>query len=168
MVAVSEITRAPTRTGTALSLSAAGIATLALAFSATTAALGGVAAVALLAAGLTRGSRRLLDVAGGLLFVGLLAGGALGGSTEALLVAAIASILAWDLAENSLTVGDHLGRETDTTRLELVHGATTLVVLTLGAAVVYVIGIVASGGQPVAAVVLLVVGAIALVAGIRR
>ncbi len=163
-----EITRAPTRTGTALSLSAAGLATLALAFTTTIAALGGVAAIALLAAGLTRGSRRLLDVAGGLLFVGLLAGGALGGSTEALLVAAIASVLAWDLAENSLSVGDHLGRETDTTRLELVHGATTLVVLAISAGVVYAIGIVASGGQPIAAVVLLLVGAIALVAGIRR
>ncbi|KAB1197143.1 MULTISPECIES: hypothetical protein [Haloferax] len=168
MVAVSEITRRPTRSGAAIALSAAGLATLALAFTTATAAVGGLVGTLVIAAGLTRGSRRTLDAAGGVFFLALLFAGLGGVGTEALLLAAVASILAWDVAENALSVGEHLGRETDTTRLEIVHAATTLVVLTVGAGVVYAIWAVASGGQPIAAVVLLLVGAIALVAAVRR
>ncbi|KAB1192309.1 hypothetical protein GJR96_02165 [Haloferax sp. MBLA0076] len=168
MVPVSEITRLPTRTGTAIALSAAGLATLALAFTTTVAALAGLVGTVLLAAGLTRGSRRFLDTAGSVFFLALLAAGVSGSGLEALLLGGVASILAWDTAENALSVGGHLGRETDTTRLEVVHAATTLLVLTVGVAIVYVLGSVASGGQPVAAVVLLLVGVIALVAAVRR
>ncbi|ELZ91914.1 hypothetical protein C440_16419 [Haloferax mucosum ATCC BAA-1512] len=165
---MNEITRRPTRTGTAMSLSAAGFATLSLAFAAEMAAAGALVATVVLAAGLVRGSRRVLDAAGGLFFLSLAIGGVSGPGPESLLLAAIASILAWDLGENALSVGDHLGREADTTRLEVVHAATTLVVLTVGAGVVYGIAAVASGGQPIAAVVLLVLGAVALVSGVRR
>lgn len=165
---MSEITRRPTRSGTALALSAAGFAILALAFTTTTAALGGFVATVVLAAGVTRGSRRLVDTAGGLFFVALLFAGVGRGGTEALLLAAVASILAWDTAENALSVGEHLGRETATTRLEFVHAAATLAVLVVGVGVVYVLRSAATGGQPITAVVLLLVGATALVAAMRR
>ncbi|KAB1186597.1 MULTISPECIES: hypothetical protein [Haloferax] len=165
---MSEITRRPTRTGTAMALSAGGLATLALAFSTTTAGFGGLVGTVVLAAGLARGSRRILDVAGGVFFLALIFGGVGGVGVEALLLGAVASILAWDVGENALSVGDHLGRETDTTRLEVVHAATTLLVLTVGVGVVYALWVVASGGQPIAAVVLLLVGVIALVAWVRR
>lgn len=165
---MSEITRRPTRSGTALALSAAGLAILALAFTTTTAALGGFVATVVLAAGVTRGSRRLVDTAGGLFFVALLFAGVGRGGIEALLLAAVASVLAWDTAENALSLGEHLGRETPTTRLELVHAAATLAVLVVGAGVVYVLRSAATGGQPITAVVLLLVGATALVAAMRR
>ncbi|EMA02392.1 hypothetical protein C439_07415 [Haloferax mediterranei ATCC 33500] len=151
-----------------MSLSAASLATLALAFTTTMAAAGALVATVILAASLVRSSRRVLDVAGGLFFLSLVVGGMSGPGAEPILLAAIASILAWDLGENALSVGDHLGRETDTTRLELVHAAATLLVLTVGAGVVYGVDAVASGGQPIAAVVLLLLGAVALVSVVRR
>ncbi|ELZ74714.1 hypothetical protein C455_17267 [Haloferax larsenii JCM 13917] len=168
MVAMSEITRQPTRPGTAMALSAAGLSVLVLAVTSPAAALLSLLAGIVLAGGLTRGSRRILDAAGGIYVLALLLGGLGDAGSEVLLLAAIASILAWDIAENALSVGDHLGRETDTTRLEVVHAATTLVVLTVGAGMVFAIGTAASGGQPITAVVLLLVGVIALVAGLRR
>ncbi|MCO8266472.1 hypothetical protein NKF06_07720 [Haloferax sp. AB510] len=168
MVAVSEITRKPTRTGTAMALSAAGLTTFTLGFTTSTAAVGGLVATVALAAGLFRGSRRIVDAAGGLFFLSLLFAGASGAGTEALLLAALGSILAWDLAENARSIGEHLGRETDTLRLELVHAAATLVVLAVGAAVVYGADRAAAGGQPITAVVLLLVGVVALVTVVTR
>ena len=165
---MSEITRRPTRSGTALALSAAGFATLALAFTTATAAVGGIVATVVLAVGLTRTSRRIVDAAGGLFFLALLFAGVGAAGVEALLLAAVASMLAWDTGENALSIGEHLGRETETTRLELVHAATTLFVIVVGVGLVYALWSVASGGQPIAAVVLLLVGAIALVAAVRR
>ncbi len=151
-----------------MAVSAAGLATLALAFTTATAALGGLVGTLVLAAGLVQGSRRTLDAAGGIFFLALLFAGVGGGGTEALLLTAVASILAWDVAENALSVGEHLGRETSTIRLETVHAATTLVVLVVAAGIVYALWLGASGGQPLTAVVLLLVGAIALVAAVRR
>ncbi|WP_396610526.1 hypothetical protein ACH9L7_09760 [Haloferax sp. S1W] len=168
MVAMTEITRLPTRPGTAMSLSAAGLSVLVLSLGSPTAAVVSLLAGVTLAGGLTRGSRRVLDVAGGLYFLSLVAAGVGTAGVEILLLAAITSILAWDIGENALSVGDHLGRETETTRLEVVHAATTVLVLTVGAGVVFALGLAASGGQPVTAVVLLLVGVIALVAGMRR
>lgn len=165
---MSEITRRPTRAGTVMALSTAGIATLALVFTTATAAVGGLVATVVLVAGLRRGSRRLLDAAGGVFFLALLVAGVGGAGAEALLLAAVASMLTWDVAENALSVGEHLGRETAATRLEVVHAATTLLVLVVGVGVVYALWSVASGGQPIAAVVLLLVGAVALVAAVRR
>lgn len=149
-------------------LSAAGFVIPALGFTTSTAAVGGFAVTVALITGLVRGSWRIVDAAGGLSFLLSLFAGVSGAGMEALLLVAAESILVWDPADNARSVGAHLDCEIDTLRLELVHAAATPVVLVVGVAVVYGADRAAVGGQPITAVVLPLVGIVALVAAVAR
>lgn len=124
----------------------------------------GVVATATLAYGLREGSERLLGAGVATLVGALLLGGVLGTPAELLVIAAGATILAWDVGDNALGVGEQLGRNARTGRLELVHAAASLAVAVVGSAVAYGVFRLAGGGRPVLAVVLLLLGATILVA----
>lgn len=161
------VTRTPPAASAALSVVAAGgaVASLALvdAVALAPAALGSLA----LLVGLARASRRLVTAGAAGLLVGVGVAGALGGGPEPLLVALVGTALAWDSADHGIGVGEHLGREADSTRVVAVHAAGTLAVATLAAGVGYGVYRAASGGQPVTAVVFLLVGVVALAAALR-
>ncbi|WP_425498323.1 DUF7519 family protein [Halogeometricum salsisoli] len=123
--------------------------------------------VLVLAAGLVRASRRVVTLGATALFLGVLYAGARGGAPEPLLLGALGTVVSWDAAEYAIGVGEQLGREADTTRLTLVHSATTLAVGVVGAAVAYAVSLSVGGGQPVASLVLLLFGVVALVAALR-
>lgn len=164
---MSEITRQPSRFGMVV---AAGFALLAVAATAVV-ELAGAAAVAagtaVLLVGLVVPSRRLLTNGVGVMLLGVLYAGYTGAPAFPLLVGALGAVLAWDTASNAVSVGEQLGRESPTMRGEAVHAASSFVVGSLAVAVGYGVFLAAAGGQPIAAVFLLVVGAVALVTALR-
>ncbi|WP_255197382.1 DUF7519 family protein [Halorarius litoreus] len=156
----------PSNVGQGLTLAAGLVAALALA--PVVPAIGiGVLATGLFAYALREQSRRTLGVAVAVLVVGLLVGGVYGTPPELLVISAAATVLAWDVGDNALSVGEQLGRRARTERLELVHAAASLAVAVVGAAFVYGVFRVAGGGQPLLAVFLLLFGATLIVAVLR-
>jgi hypothetical protein len=127
----------------------------------------GVLATGLFVAGLRRESTGLVDAAAGTLVAALLVAGVFGAPAELLVVSTAAAVLAWDVADNALTVGEQLGRNARTERLELVHAAATLTVAIVGSAFAYGVFRLAGGGRPLLAVVLLLLGATLIVAVLR-
>lgn len=131
--------------------------------------LPGLAGLVTLAAALLpvrfRWSRLLVDVGTGLLFVAVLTSGvARGASTTALLAAAAATILAWDAAENAVSIGGQIGAhgETDTGRAELVHVGVGWGVAAGGIAVALGVARLGVDDLPFAALVALLVAGVAL------
>ena len=164
---MSEITRSPPVLGSSLALVAATIALVAATLTSQSAVAPAAVGVLLLGVGLYRASRRFVTTGSAALFLAVLLAGVRGGVPEAVLLAALATVLAWDTADHALGVGEQLGREADSSRLVLVHAATTLLVGVFGSAVCYAAYLAVGGGQPVSAVVLLLLGAVALVAALR-
>lgn len=159
-------TRPPTL-AVLVSLVAAAVATAA----GTVAAPPGGAVVGLsvvgVAVGSTLGSTRLLSWAAAAGAVGIALAAALGGGAEPLLVAAVALAVAWDVADHGVVLGRQVGRAARTRRNVAVHAATTLLVGTISAAIVYGSYVAATGGQPIAALALLLFGGVVLVTAFR-
>lgn len=164
---MSEITREPSRFGIAV---AAGFGLLAVAATGVvvpvSAAVAGIGLVVLLV-GLLLPSRRLITNGAGIVLIGVLYAGYTGAPAPPLLVAALAGVLAWDAASNAVSVGEQLGKESSTFRGEVVHVASSFLAGSVAVAIGYAVYLAAAGGQPVAAVFLLVVGAVALVNALR-
>ncbi|PAU85111.1 hypothetical protein CK500_00100 [Halorubrum salipaludis] len=129
-------------------------------------ALVGLAALGLLAGSLRR-SHRLLSWAAGIGAVGIAVAGYRGGAVEPLLAAGVALALAWDLADHGVSLGEQVGREARTRRNVAVHAGTNLLAGGLSIAVVYGAYLAAAGSQPVAALALLLFGAVALASAVR-
>jgi hypothetical protein len=167
VVDVTEIQRSPPPLGSSVALVSATVGLLATALASVGAAGPSALGVLLVVLGLSRASRRLVTLGGVALFVGVLVAGVRGGGPELLLVAALGTVLAWDVGEHAIGIGEQLGRDADSSRAVLVHAATTLLVGAFGAAVCYAAFLVVGGGQPVSALVFLLLGAVALVAALR-
>ncbi len=129
-------------------------------------ALLGIGVLALVV-GSTFGSRRALSWAAGIGILGLAVAGYAGGAPEPLLVSGVALVVAWDVADHGLSLGDHVGRNAGVRRAVLVHAGTNLLVGVASVGVVYGTYAVATGGQPVAALALLLFGAVVLVSLFR-
>ena len=164
---MTEITRRPPVAGVSLALAAAALGFAGVGVASAGALAPAGVGVLVLAVGLFRASRRVVTLGATALFVGVLYAGARGGATEPILLGALGTVVSWDAAEYAIGVGEQLGRGADTTRLTLVHSATTLAVGVVGTAVVYAVSHSVGGGQPVAALVLLLFGVVALVAALR-
>jgi len=164
---LGRIDRAPARLSSVLALGAAVLTTAASAYSPVAFAcslLGGL----VLAAGLAGGNRSAVTTAGGLLVAGVLVGGVAGAPVAPALVGVTGALLAVDLGGMALAVGDQLGREAPSARLELVHAtgsALVGLVLVAGGLVVHET---AAGSQPVTGVVALVVAVVVLFVALRR
>jgi hypothetical protein len=149
------------------SLAAAGVAaTAGLIASPVGGALLGVAALGFLA-GLLRRSTRILSWGAAVGVVGLAVGGYRGAPTEALLVAGVGLAVAWDVADHGVGLGEQVGRGARAGRNVAVHAGTSLLVGALAAALLYGVTLAVGGGQPVAALALLLAGGIALVSALR-
>lgn len=124
----------------------------------------GVFVLAAAVAPVRRGwERRLVATGTGLVFVTVVVSGVVQG-TELwpLLVAGAATIVAWDVAENAVSLGYQVGEDARTRRAELTHGfATTLVA---GAAILaaYVVQSLGVTGLPFAALAALLLAGVAL------
>lgn len=166
---MSEITRRPTLLAGTIASGGAVCAVAAAGLTSTTGLAVGLVGAALFVAGMGFGSRKTVDLGCLVLFGGVVVGG-LDGALEVTLLGTVAAVVAWDLGGSAIDLGDQLGRETSTVRLEAVHAASTLVVGLASVTLGYTVYVVAAAGQPVDALVLLLLaGATATLAlGARR
>jgi len=120
----------------------------------------GLAGVVALASGLfVTHSRRLLSVGAGSILFGAILTGAYGAvPTELMMIGVIATVLAWDTGRYGFSVGEQLGRKTDSRRLQLVHVAASVLVLSSVSGFAYAVSLVAATGRPASAVGLAVLG----------
>ena len=163
---MSELTHLPTR----LASVAAGLAGI---VAVATAAVGSVDAIAIavvgficLSAGLVRGTRLAVDVGCLLVFAGVVVSGLGSDSVELTMLGTVAVVIAWDLGQDGIDLGEQLGRETATARLETVHIVSSLFVGLLAATLGYGVYLFAADGQPASAVVLLLLAACFVVIGL--
>ena len=108
-------------------------------------------------------SRRLIDLGTGLVFAGVLVSGVLrDASTTTLLIAAAATILAWDAADNAVSLGGQIGahRATESIRAELSHVGVAGAVAVVAVVVVSGIARLGVAGLPFAALLALVVAGV--------
>lgn len=164
---MKEITRRPSRFGIALAVTLALVSLVATATASTIGAAAALVGVLALTAGLMAASQRVVSIGGALQIVGVLYAGYVGGAPEPLLAGALTAVLAWDAGSYAIAIGAQLGRETSTARAETVHSAASLAVGSLAVVVGYAVFAAAAGSQPLAALLLLAGGAVALVTGLR-
>lgn len=156
------IDRSPTRFGSWVAIVAGGVALVAGGLYSWTGLAVGALGVFLLVAGLV-GPHRGAATGGALfLFGGALLAGIRGAPPPATLVAVTATIIAWDAAGRAIDLGAQLGRDAPTRRLEAVHVATTAGVGIATVGVGYGLFSVATGDQPVTALVFLLLAAVLL------
>jgi hypothetical protein len=155
----------PSGTGTAIAGLVGFVAVAAQAPGGPAVAVGGVGLVALVG-GLRQGARRVVSLGVLGLLVGVLVAGAVGLPTELLLVSAAASAVAWDVADQAVSLGEQVGRRADTARAEFVHAAGSALVATVAVAAAYLVFRTVAGG-PVLALALLLLGAILLASVLR-
>lgn len=161
------IDRSPTYVSSALAL-AAGVLTVTVTADLATGLVTCVAGVVVLAVGLTVGRQWVVTAASALLVVGVLLAAAEGAAVVAALIGIMSALLAFDLASTAVDLGEQLGRETATARVELLHaGASTLVGL-VTVVVAFAVNQSVTGDQPVSAVLGLVIAVLLLVAALRR
>ncbi|RQG91182.1 hypothetical protein EA462_04105 [Natrarchaeobius halalkaliphilus] len=169
-----EITRRPTLVASGGAIAAVALATVIVALTSTTAgALALVGLVSLLAGvGAEQPFNRDLVVDLGSLaaFAGVIVAGLEGSSIELTLLATVCVVVAWDLAGSAVDLGRQLGREADTRRLEIVQTVSSLLIGLTTVTIGYGVYAVAASGQPVGALVLLLLaGTFATLAlGTRR
>lgn len=122
---------------------------------------------AFVAGGLWRRSRPTLAIGCASLVCAAVFTGFVGTTPVRGLATVAAAFVAWDVGENAIALTEQLGPRADTWRLEALHAAATTAVATAGVGLVYVAFTAATGGQPSTAVLLLSVGAMALLAALR-
>ncbi|WP_423996488.1 DUF7519 family protein [Halorubrum trapanicum] len=167
LVDFHEIDARPPTVAVVASLAAAGAAaTAALVASPTGGALLGVAALGFLAGSL-RNSTRILTWGAAVGVVGLALAGYRGAAAEPLLVATVGLAVAWDVADHGVGLGEQVGRGARVRRNITVHAGASLLVGALAAGLVYGVSLAVGGGQPVAALALLLAGGIALISALR-
>lgn len=84
----------------------------------------------------------------------------------AMLAGTTATVVAWDLGEQAINMGEQVGRGASTWRVELVHGAGGLVVGALAVAIALVIDDVGVTGLPIAALSILLGAGVVLSAAL--
>lgn len=140
----------------AAALVAAGASGLASALALGVAAIG----VVVLAAGVVRGVGAGASIGGALLGVAGLLAGVRGASPLLVVGSVLAAVVAWDAATSAVDLGRQVGSEADARRALGVHVGATAGVGLLVAGASYGLFRVAAGGQPVAALVLLLAAAV--------
>jgi hypothetical protein len=161
---MTAVERAPTRLASGVSAAAAVAALVASGRYAWPAFVVGVTGVALLVAGLVRGARGPLTLGAAGVAAGGIVAGVRGAPVLPVLVGVAFAVLSWDAGGTAVSLGEQLGRDAETARLEAVHLAGSAAVATITGAVGYGVYLTATGGRPVVALVLLLFAALSLLA----
>ncbi|WP_435317737.1 DUF7519 family protein [Haloarchaeobius sp. TZWSO28] len=167
----TEIDRRPVRLSAVVALGAGAFAALAAILTASVGVVGAALGMLALAPGVVLGSRRLVHVGAVGLLGGLVFAGATGGAPSAellMLVGTTATVLAWDVGQNAIGLGEQLGREADTTRAELAHIGGSAVVGVATGGMAFAVYQVATEGQPISALALLLVAVVILTTALRQ
>ena len=160
------VDRRPGRVGATLALLPALVATLAGGLYTWPGLLLGVTGFLTLAGGLARGSRAAVTLGATGLFIGTVLAGAEGAPVGPVLVGATAAVVAWDVATTAVSVGEQLGRDAATARLEATRALASVGVGVVTVGLSYGVYLAGAGGRPVAALLFLLVAAVLLVAAL--
>jgi hypothetical protein len=163
--ATPPIDDSPARASIGIALAASLAGTLTLAVSTVSLAVGLVGSV-LVALGLVRGWRAAVTLGGAGLLCGVVLAGLVGAPASVVVFATAATVVAWDVATFGIAVGEELGREADTRRLELVHAGASVVTAAIPAGIGVAFFRTAGGGTPLVPITLLW-GAMILVVVLR-
>lgn len=163
-----EIDTGPTTTSSMAAIGAAIVAAFTSApFALITLPLG-IGAIGMIAWSLLRGgSRKLVSLGTASLFISILISGGFGAPLEFLLLSTIATVLAWDIGQNAIGLGEQMGRRAETRRNEITHAAASTFVAFAAGGLGYLIYFTSSGGHPVSALALVLLGVVLLVWAIR-
>ncbi len=101
------------------------------------------------------------------LFVAAVTAGVEGAPVEAVMIAVVAAVVSWDVAQNAASLGRQVGSGTETTRSEAVHFAASLGVGVIAGGVGYGVYLGMAGGYSATAVGFLVVGSLLVVLALR-
>jgi hypothetical protein len=164
-MSTTAIDDAPPRASAAIAIGVAAIGTLSLALSGPAAVVGAVGVVGL-AVGLRSSSRAAVTLGATGLFCGTLLAGLAGAPSPLLLAATAATVVAWDVAEFGVGLGETVGRGATTRRAELVHAGTSGALAMIGAGVGFAVYRLAGGGPALVPIALLF-GAVVLVLTLR-
>lgn len=164
-----ELDNRPAVTSGVISLTAGILAMAATAPYSGLAILFGLVGLLSIGAGLfTKGSRRWLGFGVTSLFIAMLAVGILGQAPPSMLVVgAVGLLVSWDVGQHAITIGEQMGRNAPTQRGEVAHAAGSSIVGILAGGLTYGVYLFGAEGQPALAVILLMVGGIALVWALR-
>jgi len=162
-----EITRQPTKSGTMIAVVAATVASAFAVFGGLSAFGLAIVGFAIMGFGLLGARRQLLDLGGLVLFGGVALGAIQGAPVLSVLLGTVATVVAWDAGGTAMSMGRQMGRETSTKRAETVHALVGTAVGLVAIAAGYTVFRVASGGQPTAALVLMLLAIVFLVSGLR-
>ena len=161
------IDRAPVRLSSWLSITAGFTCVVFAGQSSAYGLAGGTLGVVLLSGGLFARSARLATIGAAILVLASLLAGVDGATVGTVLVSATAGVLAWDFATTAIDLGAHVGRETDTRDVELLHASASAVAGVATVSFGYVVYLAVSGTQPTAALVFLLCAAIAMTIALR-
>lgn len=163
---MSAVDRSPARLGRGVSVGAGLLALLSVGLYSRPALAVGAPGLVLLVVGLIRGSDAAVTVGAFGLFAGAILAGARGAPVAPVLVSVTSAVLAWDAGGSAIGVGNQLGRDADTRRLEAVHLTASALVGAVTAGAGFGLYRAGTGGRPAAALVLLLVAAVLLVAAL--
>ena len=127
----------------------------------------GMLGLILLGSAVLGGRQSAATVGSGLVFVGVIVAGLEGAPEVVLLVATVATVLAWDSASTAISLGRQLGSETPTTKVEVVHVGATALVGGAAVAIAYGLYTVVAGEGSLTAVVFLVLAAVLFASVLR-
>lgn len=160
------VDRAPTWTSTVLALLAALL--VCLVALQTVGLAPAVIGLGLLGVGLLTGRRGLVTLGAAGQLVGLFLTGVETVPTASVLVGLAAALVAWDVGQYAVGLGEQIGRTAPTRRAELVHAGASAAIATSTAGIAYVLFVVAAGNQPTTALVALLCTAVLLVLVLRK
>jgi len=163
---IATVNRVPPRTSTIIALVAALIVcvTALRSIGFVPAGLG----LAIMGAGLAGGRRSLVTVGAAGQLVALFITGAAGVGTARVLVGIAAGVVAWDVAQHAVGLGEQIGRDAPSRRAELVHAGTSLGVAASTAGIAYLLFVAAAGNQPTTALVALLLAVVLIVLALRN
>ncbi|MCU4742424.1 DUF7519 family protein [Natronoglomus mannanivorans] len=156
-----DVDHSPTRVSSLAAVAAALIAALTSAPFAVLAVPLGFGGLAILASGLFgEPSRARVTLGAAGLFLSVLVAGGFGTPAEVLLISMIGTLLAWDLGQHAIGLGEQVGSHSKTQRNEIVHASLSAMVAAISAAIGYLVFATAGGGRPVSALILLLVAVV--------
>jgi hypothetical protein len=118
----------------------------------------------ILAVGLVRGTTSTVTTGAFGLFIAAVISGTQSAPVLPILGSIVFAVVAWDTGGNAISIGEQLGRSANTLRIEIIHSVVSITVGVVIVGVGYAIYRVSAGGQPVAAGVFLLLGAILFIA----
>lgn len=123
--------------------------------------------VVLLAVSLVRKSPSIFSLGMGALFGSILLAGLVGMAPMFLITASVLAVVAWNVGRNGFSIATEIGHGVSTLRIEIIHAISSIVVLAVGSSVGYAVYLVMTGGQPVLALLALLIGIIALLTALQ-